>query len=222
MKAIKRALLVFAHPDDEAFGPGGTILTWADSGVHMHLICATKGEASEFIDDGTGAELRANELRRAATKLGIQDVSFMGFIDGKICNTQLAKLEAAITKKIKDFQPDTLLTFDLNGVTGHLDHMAVASATTSAFDKTRIASRLFYYTLPLEYSREITEYFVHFPDGRRPDEIEHIVDVEPVWDRRVTAMQEHISQRKDFERIINEYAARPNKLEHFTVRRLRH
>ncbi|GFP33770.1 N-acetyl-1-D-myo-inositol-2-amino-2-deoxy-alpha-D-glucopyranoside deacetylase, partial [Candidatus Hakubella thermalkaliphila] len=39
-------LVAFAHPDDESYGPGGTIARYASEGVKVTLICATRGEAS--------------------------------------------------------------------------------------------------------------------------------------------------------------------------------
>jgi len=40
----KRLLLAFPHPDDESFGPGGTIAKYAREGVDVHYVCATRGE----------------------------------------------------------------------------------------------------------------------------------------------------------------------------------
>jgi LmbE family N-acetylglucosaminyl deacetylase len=40
---VKRLLAVLAHPDDESFGPGGTLALYAQDGVEVHLICATRG-----------------------------------------------------------------------------------------------------------------------------------------------------------------------------------
>ena len=45
---MKRLLVVTAHPDDEAFGPAGTIAKYADMGVKIHLLCATRGEAGQW------------------------------------------------------------------------------------------------------------------------------------------------------------------------------
>ena len=40
-------LAVLAHPDDETFGMGGTLALYAQRGVSVHLICATRGEVGE-------------------------------------------------------------------------------------------------------------------------------------------------------------------------------
>ena len=73
---MKKILLaVVAHPDDESFGMGGTLALYAKEGVEVHLICATKGEAGEVLQqmlDGYSsiAELREHELFCAAECIG--------------------------------------------------------------------------------------------------------------------------------------------------------
>ena len=47
MNDKKVLLSVLAHPDDESFGMGGTLALYAEQGVEVHLICATRGEVGE-------------------------------------------------------------------------------------------------------------------------------------------------------------------------------
>jgi len=67
---------VLAHPDDESFGLGGTLADYAENGVKVYLICATRGEAGEvteaFLEGYASiADRRAAELRCAAGILGL-------------------------------------------------------------------------------------------------------------------------------------------------------
>ena len=39
----------FAHPDDEAFGAGGTLAKYAAEGGDLCLVTATRGEAGEIV-----------------------------------------------------------------------------------------------------------------------------------------------------------------------------
>lgn len=214
----RRVLCVFAHPDDESFGPGGTIALWARQGTQVHLLCATRGENGHSPHPEETARIRTKELKKSAEILGIQSVEFLDFKDGHIGNSDLLKLEADITRRIRSFSPDVILTFNLNGVSGHLDHVAVASAVTQSFKKTKIAKLLYYFTVPKAISRLNADYFIHFPDGPDPSEMDEIIDVSSVWDIRIRAMDQHQSQAKDIADIKSELATWEQK-ECFMVRR---
>lgn len=192
----QKVLAFFAHPDDESFGPGGTIAKWASEGAEIHIVCATKGDF-----DGIGS-IREEELREAANVLGVTDVEFLGFSDGKISNEQMLLLEREFIKRITVFEPDTLLTFNLNGVSGHLDHIAVASATTQAFRKTSIPQRLYYYTLCDSQTTHMKDYFIYFPEGPTQSDIHEVIDVSSIWERRLEAVHKHKSQKKDIENFL--------------------
>lgn len=195
---MSRVLCVFAHPDDEAFGPGGTLAVWAQQGAEIHLICATKGEA------GGEAAVREEELERSAKILGIKTVEYLTYHDGEIGNKDLEMLEHDIVQQIKTKRPDIVLTFNLDGVSGHLDHIAVASATTQAFRKTQIAEKLYYFTNQHAASDLMTAdgYFIYFPPGKTREEVDEIINIESVWKTKLHAMQEHRSQQHDVDWIV--------------------
>ena len=72
----KKLLALFAHPDDEAFGTGGTLAKYAAEGDDVYLVTATRGEAGEIKepDLATPANLpavREHELRCACETYGI-------------------------------------------------------------------------------------------------------------------------------------------------------
>ncbi len=81
----RRLLAVFAHPDDETFGAGGTLALYARRGVEVHLVCATRGEVGEAPPDLKGfptvGAMRESELRCAAEILGLKGVYFLGYRD---------------------------------------------------------------------------------------------------------------------------------------------
>ena len=41
-------MAVFAHPDDESFGPGGTLARYAARGADVFLVTATRGEMGKI------------------------------------------------------------------------------------------------------------------------------------------------------------------------------
>ena len=85
-------LALFAHPDDEAFGTGGTLSQYAAAGADVILVCTTRGEVGE-IAEGTGAtpetlgEVREAELRCAAETVGVRELIFLGYRDSGMAGT---------------------------------------------------------------------------------------------------------------------------------------
>ena len=68
-------LLVAPHPDDEAFGCGGTAHLLAQAGAHVHVVIAGSGDGG--VDGGaTGAEREAESLR-ACELLGTRPPAFL-------------------------------------------------------------------------------------------------------------------------------------------------
>lgn len=147
-----RLLAVFAHPDDETFGAGGTLALYARRGVQVHLICATRGEVGEAPPDLKGfasiGEMREDELRRAAFVLGLNAVYFLGYRDsgmpGSPDNHHAQALVAApleqvarqVASYIRAIRPQVVITFDPIGGYRHPDHIAIHRATIEAFRMT--------------------------------------------------------------------------------------
>jgi len=64
-------LCVFAHPDDECLGPGGTIAKYAMEGVEVNLLTFTRGEAGSI---GISKELDPEDLATALRAAGFVNV----------------------------------------------------------------------------------------------------------------------------------------------------
>ena len=143
-------LAVLAHPDDESFGMGGTLALYAERGVAVHLICATRGEvgevAPEYLRDYASiAELREAELRCAASHLGLAGVHFLDYRDSGMAGSPdndhpqalvAASVEEVAQKvacKIRELRPQVVLTFDPIGGYRHPDHIHIQQAATRAF-----------------------------------------------------------------------------------------
>ncbi|MGQ9681406.1 MAG: PIG-L deacetylase family protein [Anaerolineae bacterium] len=143
---IGRSLLVvLAHPDDESFGMGGTLARYASEGVRVTLVCATRGEAGiEGLSPEQAGQLRERELCAAAAVLGIAQVTFMGYRDGELA---LAEQEVAVNQLVtamREAQPQVVITFGPDGITGHPDHVAIHQLTSAAFDRAGLPARLYY------------------------------------------------------------------------------
>lgn len=211
-----KILAIFAHPDDESMGPGGTLAKWVNQGHNIHLICTTCGQASEFLKEDR--DCRIHELDNASKTLGIISHECLDFIDGQMGNLEMIRLQKILIEKINQFKPDSLLTFNLNGVSGHLDHIAVASATTYAFNHTTHPKKLYYFTLSQQHANlEKKDYFVYMPDGITDAEAHETIDISDTFDQKLNAIRTHLSQTNDGDKLIKEFEKLPKK-EHFIVK----
>jgi N-acetylglucosamine malate deacetylase 2 len=222
---MKKLLAVFAHPDDESFGPAGTIARYAATGVEVHLLTATRGEAGvwqnkDLEEKNKGNKIhyvREEELLKSASVLGIKSVEFMDYEDGRLCNALYHEIAGKIIRKINDFKPQVILTVERLGVSGHLDHIAISMITTYSFLKTKLPQKLYYHCMPRKwYDQRAREYFVYFPEGYEEKDITTRIDFSAYWDQKEKAMLSHKSQRQDALDILKRWE-KWEKTDHFIL-----
>src|SRR3954471_13528372 len=100
------------------------------AGGRVVLATATGGERGETPDAWPVErvrELRRRELRDSLDVLGVTDHRFLGFADGGCADVPLSFGAEAVRAVIADVQPDTVVTFGPDGMTGHPDHRAVSA-----------------------------------------------------------------------------------------------
>lgn len=136
-----RLVAVFAHPDDETFLAGGTLATYAGRGWDVRLVCATRGEAGKrgpyaSLSMAAFAAVRAAELAAACDALGIGPPRFLECPDGGV-TACAASAEAAVLDLFRELEPQVIVTFGPDGVSGHADHVSVHALVTSAFEAWR-------------------------------------------------------------------------------------
>jgi LmbE family N-acetylglucosaminyl deacetylase len=133
-----RLLCVFAHPDDESMGMGGTLAKYATQGVETHLICASRGERGWFgPEEGNPGlralgQLRERELENAVRELGMKGLYFLDYVDGEVDSADPAEAIRKITTHIRRIMPQVVVTFPPDGNYGHPDHIVVGQFTCAA------------------------------------------------------------------------------------------
>jgi LmbE family N-acetylglucosaminyl deacetylase len=133
-----KLLCLFAHPDDESLGMGGTLAKYAAEGVETYLVCATRGERGWMGEekDNPGLEalgrLREGELRAACAVLGIRDVQFLDYLDGDLDQAPPAEAIAKLVSHLRRVRPQVVVTFGPEGAYGHPDHIAICQFTHAA------------------------------------------------------------------------------------------
>jgi LmbE family N-acetylglucosaminyl deacetylase len=135
---VERALVVVAHPDDVDFGAAGTIASWVQAGIEVSYCLCTNGDAGGFdptVSRTDMARIRQEEQTAAAAVLGVKDLHFLGFPDGRLEVT--IELRKAISRVIRQVRPQRVLTQNPGRnfhriYASHPDHMAAGEAAHCA------------------------------------------------------------------------------------------
>jgi LmbE family N-acetylglucosaminyl deacetylase len=214
----RRLAAVFAHPDDDTYGVGGTVGLHADAGIEVTAILATSGGAGRILDPSLATPqnlglVREGEDRAAWGELGVTPaMHFLRHPDGGLRGVPRDELVGRIAELLASARPEVVVTFGPDGVTGHEDHIAVGEAATAGFHQAREWSpedglaRLFYVAIPqsrldrlnaLLRERGIepldpTQPFV--PRGVPDESIAVMVDCSPVYQRKLEALRQHRTQ----------------------------
>ena len=135
---VERVLVVVAHPDDADFGSAGTVATWVRAGIEVAYCLVTDGDAGGFDPDVPREhipQIRRDEQRRAAAAIGVNDVCFLGYPDGRLYVTH--ELRRDIARQIRRVRPQRVITQsperDYRRVyASHPDHLAAGEAALCA------------------------------------------------------------------------------------------
>jgi LmbE family N-acetylglucosaminyl deacetylase len=193
---VTRALAVMAHPDDVDFSASGTIATWTDSGIEVGYLIVTDGDAGGFDDDTPRSEiapLRRAEQIAAAKCVGVTDVRFLGYPDGRV-EADL-DLRRDIARVIRQVRPDRVIISSPERnyqriYPSHPDHRAVGSAALDAvYPDAR--NPYAFPELRAEGHEAWTAREVWISGGPALD---HFVDITGVFDRKLAALRAHVSQ----------------------------
>jgi len=133
-----RLLVVFAHPDDESMGMGGTLAKYSSEGVETYYICASRGERGWYGPEEQNpglrdlGQLRTKELGNAIKELGMKGLYFLDYVDGEVDQADHAEAIGKIVTHIRRIKPQVIVTFPPDGNYGHPDHIAVGQFTSAA------------------------------------------------------------------------------------------
>ena len=195
----ERVLVVTAHPDDVDFGVAGTVATWTDRGVEVSYCIVTDGDAGGSdlsVSRSDMAVLRREEQCAAAAVVGVKDVSFLGYPDGRLMVS--IELRRDITREIRRVRPDRVVCQSPDRwwdriFASHPDHLAAGEAAVCAvYPDSRN---------PFAHPELIDEGFEPYvvkelwvAADTNPD---RAVDVTATFDRKIEALRCHRSQIGD-------------------------
>ncbi|GAB4343367.1 MAG: hypothetical protein Kow0037_31450 [Calditrichia bacterium] len=161
-----KILAIFAHPDDESYGPGGSLAKWSHTGHTVGLITFTRGEAgslgiSKTITPVQLAETRYRELVAAAKVLKLQLLEVGSFPDKGVSALTDLQVNHFLQPHLQRFQHDVLLTFHANGISGHPDHIAVHRQVTRLAALQKSPLPVLYYGLSPDQTEIISNRKLH-------------------------------------------------------------
>lgn len=133
-----RILAITAHPDDVDFGAAGSVARWVEEGHDVSYCIVTDGDAGGFDPSVPRAEIpaiRRAEQRAAAKTVGVEDVVFLGYPDGRL--TVSIELRRDISRVIRQVRPERVLSPSPERnfariYASHPDHLAVGEAALCA------------------------------------------------------------------------------------------
>ncbi|HXQ44229.1 MAG TPA: PIG-L deacetylase family protein [Acidimicrobiales bacterium] len=135
---VERILVVTAHPDDVDFGVAGSVATWVKSGIEVTYCIVTDGDAGgsdRTLSRPEMAAIRRDEQRAAAAEVGVTDVTFLGYPDGRLVTS--LELRRDISRQVRIHRPERLVCqspermWDRIGAS-HPDHLAAGEAAVCA------------------------------------------------------------------------------------------
>jgi len=193
---VEKILVVCAHPDDVDFGVAGSVAVWVKAGIDVAYLIVTDGDAGgsdRSISRADMAVLRREEQRAAAAEVGVHDVTFLGYPDGRL--TPSIELRRDISRQIRVFRPQRLVCqsperfWDRLGAS-HPDHLAAGEASVCAVYPD--ARNPFAHPELLEEGLEphsVTEmWLMASPHANRA------VDITDTFDLKIAALRSHRSQ----------------------------
>jgi LmbE family N-acetylglucosaminyl deacetylase len=211
---ISRILVINAHPDDVDFGTAGTVARWTDAGLDVSYCVVTDGDAGGSdpgISRADMAALRRREQAAAAKEVGVHDIRFLGYPDGRVEAT--LGLRKDLTRVIRQIRPDRVVSpspernYIRPGIS-HPDHRAVGSATLDAVYPDARNPFAFPELLADEGLEAWTVREVWISGTGMPN---HYVDVTETFPRKIAALRSHVSQvgqAEDLEQRLRERLAR--------------
>jgi LmbE family N-acetylglucosaminyl deacetylase len=227
-------MIVHAHPDDESSQTGGTLARYAAAGCRTILVTCTdgsQGDSADGVKPGTPghdprrvAAHRSGELDAAAAALGVQVVVKLGYADsgadGAIAESfsrvPTLPIITQLVRLLRLHQPDVLITYPPDGLSGHPDHVrthevvvaahanVVANGQPDSMHRAARVPRLYYIAMSVSRLRAVAEAVraAFGGDAWSPPEelgtddaaITTTIDVTAFWPDKLRALAAHASQ----------------------------
>ncbi|HWG73424.1 MAG TPA: PIG-L deacetylase family protein [Acidimicrobiales bacterium] len=196
---VERVLVVSAHPDDVDFGVAGSVAAWTDAGIEVTYCVVTDGDAGGFDADvpRSGiAAIRRAEQQAAAAVVGVHDIVWLGYPDGRVEVT--LELRRDLARVIRQVRPERVLAPSPERLwdrifASHPDHLAAGEATVCAvYPDARNP-----FTFPELTAEGLDAHTVGELWLMAVPVADTFVDITETFERKLDALRCHVSQEVD-------------------------
>jgi LmbE family N-acetylglucosaminyl deacetylase len=194
----RRAMAIFAHPDDVDFGCSGTIALWTKQGVHATYCLITSGNKGTHDAQMTPeriAAIREKEQQEAGRRAGASEFVFLRHDDGE---TEVSMaLRGEVCEQIRIHKPDLVFCPDPWRVYQmHPDHRVAGWAALDGVIAAR--DHLF-------FPEQLVNGLVHHRVSRilmfGTADPNLWFDISSTMKAKIHALEAHESQVKDFKQL---------------------
>ena len=208
MNKSRRLMGIFAHPDDETWGPGATFAKYAREGGRVSVIIATSGQAGQAGGLASSPKelgaVREQEAHDAARVLGVSEVYFLRYMDGRLDRADARAVEEKIVQIIRSERPDVVITFGPEGGGNqHRDHKAISRIATSASRSAGTVAAFFHHIAQGLGPHSVKKLYYMtsrgVPWGDTPIDfmpITTVIDISELVDLKLEAFTRHRSQQQ--------------------------
>jgi LmbE family N-acetylglucosaminyl deacetylase len=204
VEGIERVLVITAHPDDVDFGTAGTVALWTDAGIEVTYCIVTSGDAGgsdRSVSRADMVAIRQAEQSAAAKQVGVSDLRFLGYPDGRVEAT--LELRRDLARVIRIVRPDRVVCpsperFYARIGASHPDHRAVGSA---ALDAVYPDARNPFAFPELLDGEGLEPWTVRETWVTASPAAAHYVDISGTFGRKIAALGCHASQISDLSQL---------------------
>ncbi len=183
-----RVIAFGAHPDDTDFNASGTAALWTKLGCAVKFVSVTNGDAGHQTMKGEElAKRRLGEAQESARRLGIS-VTVLNNHDGKLLPT--LEVRDQIIREIRNWKADIVLAPRPNDY--HPDHRYTGVLVEDAAYMVVVPN-----DLPDTPALKKNPAFFYYEDRfQRPNPFrgDVVVSIDDVIDKKVEALDSHVSQ----------------------------
>ena len=189
----KRAMVIFAHPDDAEIGAGATAARWSSAGCEITYVQCTTGSSGSNDTKMTSnriVSIRSTEQRAAADIIGVGEIIVLNHPDGELEDNRTFLGE--VVHVLRKYRPEIVITHDQHRIHRfqHRDHRQVGTTVQDAVYPYARDHLHF----PEQLNDEIKPYKVNHLFFWGSDQPNIIVDVTDSIATKIEALAKHESQ----------------------------